>query len=129
MKSFAFRLERVLQWRTTSLKTEKAKLEPIRALLEDARIERETLAQALFQAKQAAYRNPLDGAALQALDSYAAWGDRQLTLLGGKILGHEQSVDKQNQVVVHCDRNVRLLERLRSRRKVEWLGEHDRELD
>jgi len=129
MKTFAFRLERVLHWRATSLKVEKAKLEPIRARLEHARAELEKLVQALYRAKQTAREHPVSGADLQALESYSAAVEREIGLMGGNIVGHEQAVEKQKQVVAVCDRNVRLLERLRSRRKVEWQSEHDQELE
>jgi hypothetical protein len=71
----------------------------------------------------------MNGADLQALDAYAVWVERELALMGGKISAHEQAVEKQKLIVSNCDRNVRLLERLRGRRKLEWQGENDRDLD
>jgi flagellar export protein FliJ len=130
MKAFAFRLGRVLDWRSTSLKMEEAKLEPLRASLDEVRIEDQRLAQAVLNARQTTHsQHSLNGADLQALASYAVRMDEERALLADKIAVHEEAVRKQKEVVFTCDRNVRLLERLQGRRKVEWLEENNRELD
>jgi len=130
MKAFTFRLDRVLDWRTTSLKMEEAKLEPLRVSLEEVRVEDERLVQAVLRARQMTHSQPsLNGSDLQALAFYAVRMDKERVLLADKIAVHEEAVRKQKEVVFTCDRNVRLLERLRGRRKVEWLAENNRELD
>jgi hypothetical protein len=130
MKAFTFRLDRVLDWRTTSLKMEEAKLEPLRVSLEEVRVEDERLTQAVLRARQTTQsQQSLSGADLQALAFYALRMDKERVLLAAKIAVREEAVRKQKEVVFTCDRNVRLLERLRGRRKVEWLEENNRELD
>ncbi len=130
MKTFAFRLERILQWRITSLKTEEMRIEKLRLSQELARVENEKLEQALLRAKQSTGNQTLvKGADLNALDSYTMRLARELGLANKKMSSLSEAIAKQMLVVTNCDRNVRLLERLRDRRREEWQIEMNRELD
>lgn len=130
MKTFAFRLERILQWRITSLQTEEMRVEKLRFTLELASMEKEKLVQALSKAKQSTGNQTLvKGADLHALDSYTIRLAEELALASKKMASLSEAIAKQMLVVSNCDRNVRLLERLRDRRREEWQTEMNRELD
>jgi len=129
MKAFAFRLEPVLRWRTSQLNAEKAKLESLRMRVEQARAEKQKLLEAVLREKQQASRQSISGSELQRLDAYAHWADEESARIEVKIRAYQEDVQKQTQVVTDCDRNIRLLERLRARRKQEWQEETDRELE
>jgi hypothetical protein len=130
MKTFAFRLERILQWRITSLKTEEMRIEKIRFRLELARVENEKLVQVLLRAKQSTgNQTPVKGADLHALDSYTIRLAAEIALAEKKMSALSDAIEKQMLVVSDCDRNVRLLERLRDRRREDWQTEMNRELD
>jgi hypothetical protein len=128
MNAFTFRLERVLHWRITSLRLEEARLKQTRATLEVARTERERLSHALSQAKQQT-ETFLTGADLLALDRYAASLDKQVALSDQRITALSEATAKQTLVVARCDRDARLLERLRCRRLAEWQTGINRELE
>jgi hypothetical protein len=130
MKTFAFRLERILQWRITSLQTEEMRVEKLRFTLELASMEKEKLVQALSKAKQSTGNQTLvKGADLHALDPYTIRLAEELALASKKMASLSEAIAKQMLVVSNCDRNVRLLERLRDRRREEWQTEMNRELD
>lgn len=130
MKTFAFRLERILQWRITSLQTEEMRVEKLRFTLELASMEKEKLVQVLSKAKQSTGNQTLvKGADLHALDSYTIRLAEELALASKKMASLSEAIAKQMLVVSNCDRNVRLLERLRDRRREEWQTEMNRELD
>ena len=130
MKAFAFSLERVLRWRITSLRTEQLRLEQIRFSLEQARTANAGLAQSFSEAKQSAGSGTLlTGADLYALDSYTARLSREIALGNQRMSSISETISRQMVVVSGCDRNVRLLERLRDRRQAEWQIEMNRERD
>lgn len=130
MKAFTFRLERVLQWRITSLKMEEMRLEKIRFGLKLARLDNETLAQAFLQAKRSTGTQTLvKGADLHALDSYTTRLAKEIALSNRKMSSLSEAIAKQMVVVSNGDGNVRLLERLRDRRREEWKTDMNRELD
>jgi hypothetical protein len=130
MNAFRFRLERILHWRITSLKVEEARLEHIRFNLEVARAEREKLASAFVASKQSTGQQVLlRGADLHALDSYEGRLRTEIALAIAKMASLSEAIAKQSLVVSGCDRNVRLLERLRARRRLDWQKEANRELD
>lgn len=130
MKTFTFRLERVLEWRITSLKTEKIRLEKIRFSLALARMDSETLAETFLQAKRSTGTQTLvKGADLHALDCYTARLAKEIVLSNEKMSSLSETIAKQILVVSNCDGSVRLLERLRDRRQKEWKTDMNRELD
>lgn len=130
MIPFTFRLERVLRWRVTSLKLEEAKVEQLRFSMEQARTANGKLSEALSQTKQSTgVQMQLTGADLQAIDSYATRLVREIAQAGQTILALSEAIAKQMLIVSARDREVRLLERLRERRREEWQTEVNRESD
>jgi len=129
MKAFTFSLERVLRWRNTTLKTEEARLEQIRLNLEEARRAKASLALSFSTAGQSTIGHALlTGADLNALNSYTARLSREIALGNRRMASLAEAIAKQMLVVSGCDRNVRLLERMRERRQAEWQTERNREL-
>ena len=130
MKAFTFSLDRVLRWRVTTLKLEQAQLEKIRSSLEQARTESGNLEQSFSKAGESTIGSALlTGADLHALNSYTARLVREIALAKLRIVTISAAIAKQMVVVSGCDRNVRLLERLRVRRQAEWQMEVNREAD
>jgi flagellar export protein FliJ len=130
VKAFTFSLDRVLRWRITSLKTEQVRLEQIRFSLEQARTETGDLEKSFSNAGKSTSGNGLlTGADLHALDSYTARLVREIALVQLRMASISEAIAKQMLVVSDCDRNVRLLERLRVRRQAEWQTEMSRETD
>ena len=129
MKTFTFSLERVLRWRNTTLKAEEGRLEQIRFSREQTRTANASLALSFSTAGQSVSGNPLlTGSDLYALNSYAARLSREIICGNQRMASLSEAIAKQMLVVSACDRNVRLLERLRERRKAEWQTEMNREL-
>ena len=130
MKAFTFSLERVLRWRVTSLKAEQQRLDQIRFSLEQARTENGNLAQSFSMAGQSTIGKALlTGADLYALNSYTSHLVREIAVVKQRMESIAEAIAKQLLVVSGCDKNVRLLERLRDRRQAEWQTEMNRELD
>jgi hypothetical protein len=130
MKAFSFRLERILSWRIASLKAEGTRLEQIRYSLELAKTEKENLALAISQATRSTSSDRIiRGTDLHLLATYAERLNREMILASQKIATLMEAVTKQLLAVSSCDRNVRLLERLRGRRREEWQADMNRELD
>jgi flagellar biosynthesis chaperone FliJ len=130
MKEFTFSLERVLRWRITSFRKEQLRLEQIRFSLEEARAANASLAESFSAAKESAGSDALlTGADLYALDSYTARLSREIALGNQRMSSISETIAKQMVVVSGCDRNVRLLERLRDRHRTDWQTEMNRETD
>ena len=130
MKAFTFSLDLVLRWRMTSLKLEQARLEKIRSSLEQARTESGDLEQSFSKAGQSTIGSALlTGADLHALASYTARLVKEIAQVKLRMVSISAAIAKQMVVVSGCDRNVRLLERLRVRRQAEWQMEVNREAD
>jgi len=129
MKAFTFSLERVLRWRNTTLKTEEVRLEQIRLSLEQARRATASLTLSFSTAGQSTSGHALlTGADLSVLNSYTARLSREIVLGNQRMASLSEAIAKQMLVVSGCDRNLRLLERLRERRRAEWQTEMNREL-
>lgn len=130
MKAFVFRLQRVMAWRVAALKTAEVRLEEVRFGLETAKREKKTLDDVLSTTKQsAALRPDLHGSDLHAIHLYSARLQRETRAVEQKIKLFDEAVARQILVVTECDREVRLMERLRDRRLKDWQSECDRELD
>jgi hypothetical protein len=69
------------------------------------------------------------GEDLARLDSFRAWSARQAAALAARAAELHRAVSEQTARVVAADRNVRLIERLRERRREEWCEEEQRGLD
>lgn len=130
MKAFKFRLERALQLRESELKTEEAALEELlnrrgQMLAEMTALD-DSLQQARVSIQSQQFVRPAE---LISLERYNGWVDRERKEGLAKIAAHEEIVEKQKMKVVAARARVRLLEKLREKRKVEWQAEGNKEME
>ena len=129
MKKFEFRLDSVLRWRDTQLQLERGKLN---ALLSDEtklRDSLETLASERRSALQCLAKEQLFSLDLRSLSSYLVGAEARATMLQEQIRNRSQSVAEQRDRVVHAERNVKLLLKLREKRQLEWKTGVEREIE
>ena len=130
MKTFRFRLDRVLDWRRTELDMEETRLRQLHA--ERAALDREKAA--LESARDNAGRSVLErdsvyGSELQLLSGYRAAVKLLSARLDEKRRTSEQATLAQQQKLLEARRRLRLLENLKDRRLAEWKYEKERQLE
>ena len=130
MKAFRFSLEKVLAWRRTQLELEQvrhrqrlaevAALDRARAELEAAGIQAEVQVRAL----------PIvSGSDLAALGEFRRAVRARENQIAPRRAQAAQAAETQLLHVLEAQRRVRLLEKLRDRKLVEWKAEETRELE
>jgi len=130
MKSFRFRLQRVLSWRGTQLSLAEAKMEQLHA---GVRATDQAIAE--FQqgrmAEQAATERNLtiSGTDVGAMEMSRAWAAREQKRLAARKSELMQSIEVQNSCVAEARRGVKLVERLKVQNFESWKVEADRELE
>src|SRR5262249_55627354 len=113
MKTFQFRLARVLDWRRTELEMEETRLERLHTSMAAIDRERAGLESARDQAVQSLMaRASVDGAELQLLSNYRAALESQCARLEQKRREREQETAAQQQKLLAARRRLRLLENL-----------------
>jgi flagellar protein FliJ len=130
VKAFKFRLDRALQLRESELDTEEAALEGLLKRREHMLAEMKALDDSLLQAR-AAIRSQqfVRPAELVSLDRYDARVERERTEWQSRIAAHNKIVEKQEANVLQARGRVRLLEKLREKRKIEWQAEGAKEME
>jgi hypothetical protein len=130
VKTFQFSLERVLGWRQTQQTMAEAAL--ARLLVEhrnteQARIDLKTrrVTAQLTVAKAPATQ----GIELEKLERLGVWSNREDRRLAARLLELQKAIADQKRVVAEAARNVKMLERLRTRRHAEWKAEMNHELE
>jgi hypothetical protein len=130
MKSFRFRLERVLSWRGAQLTVAETKAQQ---LLGGLRTTNEAMADVVERraAAQAAVGQAasLSGAELGAFEASRVWAIREEQRLAARSLVLRHSIEVQNRCVTEARREVKLIERLKARKHESWKAGADHELD
>ena len=130
MKSFRFRLERVLSWRGSLLTVAETKAQQ---LLGGLRTTNEAMADVVERraAAQAAVGQAasLSGAELGAFEASRVWAIREEQRLAARSLVLRHSIEVQNRCVTEARRGVKLIERLKARKHESWQAGADHELD
>jgi flagellar export protein FliJ len=129
MKTFSFRLERVLEWRQAQLDVEQSALGRVAA--EFARWETvlANLGNARAKAEGLVQSGPVDGADLGALASYQEHIERQRKIALDRRRDCAARLEKQRARLLQARRDHRLLEKLRQVRRAEWETAVDREFE
>jgi hypothetical protein len=130
MKSFRFRLERVLSWRGTQLSLAEAKVEQLKGGLRNTD---EALAK-VVERRAATHATVtraalVSGAELGALEASRVWAVREEKRLAACMMELQQSIEVQNRCVAQARRGVELVERLKERKYENWKTEVDHEID
>lgn len=130
MKAFRFRLQRVLELRESEVKTEETQLERLRTRRAQMEAERLSLVNSLERATVSVrgqqFLHMFD---LAALDRYKERVKRELQEWDTRLTRQDAEIDKQMGRVVAARGRVKLMEKLRERRHVEWQSEADREME
>ena len=130
MKTFQFRLERVLAWRGTELARAEAKGEQLKGGLRAAHESMVELVAGRARAQATTGRSAiLSGEDLAVLDRIRIWTVREEKRLAARVLDLEKSIEAQNRCVANARRGVKLVERLRERKHQTWKAESDHEID
>jgi hypothetical protein len=129
MKKFEFRLDSALRWRDTQLQIERGKLSAL--LAEEAKLKAslDTLGSERRSALQCLAQEQLFSLDLRSLSSYLVGAETRATLLQNQIRKGRQLVAEQQERVVHAERNVKLLLKLRQKRQLEWKAGLEREIE
>jgi hypothetical protein len=130
MKSFQFRLERVLSWRGTQLTLAEAKAEQLKGGLRNTDMAMAELAKRRTAAQGTVGRaSMVSGAELDVLERSRVWTIREEKRLAARKLELQRSIEEQNCRVAQARRGVKLVERLKERKHQIWKGEADHEID
>jgi hypothetical protein len=130
MRKFSFPLDRVMDWRRTQARVQEAKLEQLHAEAGGIDARRAAVSQQRSESEQAvASVQAITGAELAALDAFRRFAAAENVRLERQRLECQQRVDAQIQLVAGKRRDVRLLERLRTRRLQAWKTGLDREIE
>ena len=130
MKTFHFRLERVLAWRSTQLALEEAKAEQIQGGLRVAGEAKAEVARNQAEAVATALQSPtISGATLGELEASRIWANREEKRLAARMAELQQSLVVQYQTVANVRRGVKLVERLREKKLDAWKVEAGAEVD
>jgi flagellar export protein FliJ len=130
MTAFKFRLERVLQLKSSQLRTEEFKLEHLLHLRVQMQAEMEAADSSLRNARKSIESATFSNSAeLMAFEHFKlrAEKDRQNALRN--LAAHDESIEKQRAVMVAARRGVLLLEKLRENRRADWQAEADKEIE
>jgi hypothetical protein len=130
MKKFEFRLQSAFRWRDMQLQLERAKLQKL--LGEEQRLKNDL--QSLAEQRHAAVSEiqsakQLQRVDLRAVSTYLIGADARSHMLRQQIAKAAGPIQQQRQSVLKAERNVRLLEKLRESRYLEWKREFDEEIE
>ncbi len=130
MKSFHFRLEKVLEWRRTQLELEENNFrKQVAALAELDRQAAEIEAAGKRSESIVRAWNPVAGSELEALDRFRLHvKNRELEMQVPREEARRR-LAAQQQVMLEARRRLRLLEKLKERRLAEWRAECNKELE
>jgi hypothetical protein len=129
MKSFRFRLERVLTWRGMQLALAEAKVEQLIGSLRTTDAAMAELVQRRAATQSTLGRGALiSGANLKTLEISRIWAIREEKKLDAQKQRLQQSIEVQNRCVADARRGVKLVERLKEQRYEKWRTEGEHEL-
>lgn len=128
MKRFRFRLESVLKWRQLQLELEEEKLQERFTELRGL----EQRAAALEAGKVEAERTVLgaktvEAGELAALDAHRRWVAAQRERLARAVQDCQKRIEEQRGRVRKAEQNLKLLEKLKERRLVQWTAAVEKE--
>lgn len=130
MKAFQFSLERALEWRRAELEQAEARFK--QQMAELAAINRnlaEAEAADLDTETEVRAWQPVSGEDLAALGAFRLGMRKQRERLRARRLECERASEARQKQMMEARRRVRLLERLKERRLIEWRAAFDRELE
>jgi flagellar export protein FliJ len=127
VKKFAFRLERLLQWRTLEREREEGRLHALLAELEQLDGAHRALERNAESAEESVLRPDVLTEERQALDGFRRFVASERRRLLGLRAELETRIEKQRLVLVEAERKVEALSRMRDDKKAEWHVDLDKE--
>lgn len=130
MKRFLFPLDRVLDWRAEQLRLEEMRLETLYAELRAlVAKQQEVEAEKMSSERELLALTVVDGQQLEALDRF-----RRHSAAAAERLKIQQSecakrIEAQRRRVLEVQRQFRLLERLREKKRSQWQFDFNKELE
>ncbi|MEO8591999.1 MAG: hypothetical protein ABI759_01645 [Candidatus Solibacter sp.] len=130
MKSFQFRLERVLSWRGTQLSVEEAKVEQLAGGLRTTDHAMACVVEGRAAAQASVERAAtVSGADLRVLEASRLWAVREEKRLAARKVTLKLAIETQNRRVAEARLGVKLVERLKERKYDVWKADASRESD
>ncbi len=130
MKSFEFRLARVLEWRQTELELADGRFRRQLAALAELDRERALLAEQRSAAETEVRADPnLNGSDLAALGAFREYVDARRQQLAKRRAEEGRKLAEIEAVLLEARRRCRLLERLKQHRRVEWVHAGNAEIE
>jgi flagellar export protein FliJ len=130
MTAFKFRLERVLQLKTSQARTEEFKLEALLRQRAQIQAEMDAADSSLLQARKSIESATFSTSAeLLAFEHYKVRAEKERQEALRKLAVHDEAVEKQRSAVVAARSGVLLLEKLREKRRADWQAEADKEIE
>jgi flagellar export protein FliJ len=130
MTAFKFRLERVLQLKTSQARTEEFKLEALLHQRAQMQAEMDAADSSLLQARKSIESATFSKSAeLLAFEHYKVRAEKERQEALRKLAVHDEAVEKQRSAVVAARSGVLLLEKLREKRRADWQAEADKEIE
>jgi hypothetical protein len=130
VKSFSFRLDRVLDWRRKQLDLEEVRFRQAAAAVAAVDQARAELAAASARTEHEVRSwERVGGGDLAALDEYRAHVKLEDARLAARRAECARAQADQQALMLEARRRCRLLERLRERRLEEWKTARDREME
>ena len=130
MTAFKFRLERVLQLKTSQARTEEFKLEALLHQRTQMQAEMDAADSSLLQARKSIESATFTTSAeLLVFEHFKVRTEKERQEALRKLATHDEAVEKQRTAVVAARSGVLLLEKLREKRRADWQAEADKELE
>ena len=130
MKSFEFRLARVLEWRQTELELADGRFCRQLGVLAELDRERALLAEQRSAAEAQVRADPnLSGSDLATLAAFREYVDARREHLAGRRAEERRELAEIEAALLEARRRCRLLERLKQHRRVEWVHAGNAEIE
>jgi flagellar export protein FliJ len=130
MKTFRFPLEKVLGWRHLQMRAEEEKLAALQAQMELLKRRFNALAAAELNSKLGVLNAPaVQGSDLHALTAFQDRVKKERAALAAEMVQCERRIALQRARLLKAQKDYRVLEKLRERRKDAWTYSYNRELE
>jgi flagellar protein FliJ len=130
MKAFEFRLQRIADFRRQESDVAKSRLQTLLGEMQRLEEDLKSLENQHHEARGSVTgRNNLTGEDFFALASFEDYLTRRLKELSLKRSDLASKIEKQRNAVIEAERKVKLLDRLKERKFLEWRMASDRELE
>ncbi len=130
MTGFRFSLQRVLEWRAVQLRAEEEKLSGLQQQLNALIARDKELVMTVLKSEMELRARPvIPGPELTALTGFRQRVQNQRRALRQSCARLEREIDEQRKRLLKARQEHRVLEKLREKRRAEWVYLYDREIE